>query len=327
MASTVGRYRISALDVVPLDARHLPDAAALACKRYKGLRETAPIMPPRYERPRVVEPMLQDIAASAPGVAAVYEGRLVGFLTGYTMPVFRGKCAAYSPAWAHGAVAADARRVYEAMYAALADRWVTDGCLTHLVGTLAHEGALLKTWHWLGFGMFAADAARDLSPLNTPVAGYEVRRAGQQDAAICAALAGALQHHLASSPTYLVTDGDDGSSCRGWLADPSHALWLAHSEGEAVAYLRIESANEDACALIQDEGTASITGAYTVPQARGQGVGSALLDRALAWARARGYARCAVDFEPMNVLAKRFWLRHFQPVCYALMRHIDERIR
>jgi len=28
----------------------------------------------------------------------------------------------------------------------------------------------------------------------------------------------------------------------------------------------------------------------------------------------------------MNVLATRFWLRHFQPVCYALARQIDERV-
>jgi hypothetical protein len=33
-----------------------------------------------------------------------------------------------------------------------------------------------------------------------------------------------------------------------------------------------------------------------------------------------------VDFEPMNVVAARFWLRHFQPVSCAVMRHVDERI-
>lgn len=28
----------------------------------------------------------------------------------------------------------------------------------------------------------------------------------------------------------------------------------------------------------------------------------------------------------MNYLAARFWMRHFQPVSYALVRQIDERI-
>jgi GNAT superfamily N-acetyltransferase len=314
------------LDVVPLQVRHLPGATALACRRYRALRETVPSLPPRYEDPQVVLPMLRDLATGAPGVAAVRGGRLVGFLAAFLLPGFRGKRATYSPEWANAAEGAETRRMYETMYTSLAAHWVSDGALTHLIGALAHDRATLEAWHWLGFGMLAADAVRDLSPLPHPAAEVETRRAGQQDAEVCMPLQAALQRHLASSPTYLFTEGDDGSSYTGWLADPAHALWLAYQDGKAVAYLRIEPANEDACTLIRDPGTASITGAYTMPQARGGGIGSALLDRALGWAREEGYVRCAVDFEPMNVLAARFWLRHFRPVCYALARQIDDRI-
>ncbi len=312
-------------DIVPLEAHHLPDAAALACRRYAALREAVPIMPPRYEDPQIVLPMLRDLSARAPGVAAMRGGRLVGFLTGYQLPTFRGKQAAYSPTWANGAEGIDARYIYEAMYTALAARWVAEGYLTHLVGNLAHEDELVVAWQWLGFGMLAADAVRDLSPLPHKNAAVEIRRAGQQDAEVCTMLEAALRRHLSSSPTYLVTEEEDGSSCARRLADPRHALWLAYEGGEAVSYLRVQPANEDACTLIQDPDTASITGAYTVPGARGVGIGAALLDRALAWARERGYARCAVDFEPMNILAARFWLCHFQPVCYTLARQIDDR--
>jgi len=316
---------IPAFNIVPLQAEHLTDAAALVSRRYRALREVVPAMPPHYEDPQAILPMLHHLAGSTPGIAALRGGRLVGFLSGYLLPAFRGKPAAYSPEWANGAAGADVRRIYEAMYTALAARWVADGHLTHVIGTLAHESELVEMWHWLGFGMLAADAVRDLSPLAGPTAEIEIRRAGEQDAGVCTALEAALQHHLASSPTYLVTEKDASSSYASWLADPAHALWLAYQDGEAMAYLRIEPANEDACTLIQDPGTASITGAYTMPHARGGDVGSALLDRALAWARTEGYVRCAVDFEPMNVLAARFWLRHFQPVCYALTRQIDER--
>jgi GNAT superfamily N-acetyltransferase len=318
---------IPALDIVPLQAEHLADAAALVSRRYRALREAVPAMPPRYEDAQAILPMLRHLAGSVPGIAALHGGQLVGFLSGYLLPSFRGQPAAYSPEWANGAEGADARRIYETMYTSLAARWVADGYLAHVIGTLAHDSDLLEMWHWLGLGMLAADAVRDLSPPTGPTAEVEVRRADQQDAEVCTALEAALQRHLASSPTYLVTEGGDSFSHARWLADPAHALWLAYQDGEAVAHLRIEPANEDACTLIQDPATASITGAYTMPHARGAGVGSALLDRALAWARAEGYVRCAVDFEPMNVLAVRFWLRHFQPVCYALSRQIDARIR
>ncbi len=77
--------------------------------------------------------------------------------------------------------------------------------------------------------------------------------------------------------------------------------------------------------LIYDEKTTSISGAFTREKARGGGIATALLNRSLEWAHAAGYERCAVDFEPMNPLATRFWLRHFEPVCYTLIRHVDKR--
>jgi hypothetical protein len=54
----------------------------------------------------------------------------------------------------------------------------------------------------------------------------------------------------------------------------------------------------------------------------GSGVATALLNRALEWARAEGYTRCAVDFEAANVPARRFWLRYFQPAALSFYRHI-----
>jgi GNAT superfamily N-acetyltransferase len=59
--------------------------------------------------------------------------------------------------------------------------------------------------------------------------------------------------------------------------------------------VRIGPANEDASSMVQDAGTACITGAYVAPRVRGQGVMTALLDRALASAREEGDERCAVD--------------------------------
>jgi hypothetical protein len=51
-----------------------------------------------------------------------------------------------------------------------------------------------------------------------------------------------------------------------------------------------------------------------------------LLDQALMSARALGYERCAVPFEPMNILGTRFWLKFFKPVCFSIVRYIDERV-
>ena len=88
----------------------------------------------------------------------------------------------------------------------------------------------------------------------------------------------------------------------------------------------IGPANADACAVIQDDKTASITMAFTRESVRNKGVAMALLNRSLEWSCSQGYERCAVDFETMNFLASRFWCKWFEPVCYSLVRCIDERV-
>jgi GNAT superfamily N-acetyltransferase len=107
-----------------------------------------------------------------------------------------------------------------------------------------------------------------------------------------------------------------------WLADPANALWLAYEKAQPVASMSIGPANPEACAVIQDSSTASIIHAFTQEGSRGKGFATVLLDRCLEWARTQGYGRCAVDFETMNYLGARFWLRWFQPVCFSLLRSV-----
>jgi predicted GNAT family acetyltransferase len=80
------------------------------------------------------------------------------------------------------------------------------------------------------------------------------------------------------------------------------------------------------CTIIYDEKTTSIYAAFTKERVRGEGIATVLLDHALMSARATGYERCAVPFEPMNLIGTRFWLKYFKPVCYSVLRHIDDRI-
>ena len=119
---------------------------------------------------------------------------------------------------------------------------------------------------------------------------------------------------------------EDAASFSGdaWLADPENALWFAYQGDEPVGYLGMTPSSRDACTIIRDPGTASIVKAYTLPEARGSGVATALLNHALAWAREQGYARCSVDFESMNPPARRFWLRCFKPVVVSLLRVVNE---
>jgi GNAT superfamily N-acetyltransferase len=311
-------------DIVTLQDIHLEDAARLAGQRYRALCAQVPVLPLRYGDVDTLLPKLQRILDAGPAVVALQDQHVVGFMAAWLTPSFRGRRASFSPEWANGAVLEDSSRILEAMYTHVASAWAATGYATHLVSTLASDTGAITGWPWMGFGMVAADAVRDLSPVQgTDAAGVSIRRAGIEDLEEFMDLEGALARYLADAPTFLVgASADSEAEAASLLEDPEKVVWLATQEGRPIAYLLIGPASEDASTIIYDEGTCSITGAYTRPEARGSGAATALLNRALAWAREEGYSRCAVDFEPMNPLARRFWLRSFAPVCYSFGRSI-----
>jgi GNAT superfamily N-acetyltransferase len=215
------------------------------------------------------------------------------------------------------------------MYAHLSSKWIANGCFIHLVTVLAHDQEMIDSLFWLGFGMVAVDALRDLHNVHEgrPSTEVEIRRADLDDLELVMSLNAEYQRYMAGSPIYLaLVNRSEKGYHEKWLSNPSNALWLASYEGEIVSYMKIGPFSEDAAYVISDEKTASITGAYTKENHRGKGIGTTLLNQSLSWARSEGYERCAVDFEPENVLGSSFWLKHFKPICFSLIRQIDHRI-
>lgn len=310
--------------VVPLRDHHLEEAATLVAVRHRREGQHVPVLPGRFEDPDLLLPPLRRLAGEAEGVVATEGDQLVGLLLGMVLPDFKGIRSIYVPEWSHAAVGEGRRRVYEAMYAEVAARWVADGCSLHAITLLAHDEVAFDAWNWLGFGMLVVDAVRDLTPVEGPLPELDVWRAGPDDVETALAFDRALAAYLNEPPTFLLgSEPMDRAEHVAWLEDPDRALWVASRQGEPVGVLGLQPSNPTAAATPQGEGAVSITRAFTRPSARGQDVGTALLARAIEWARAAGYLRCVVDFESANVLGSRFWLRHFEPVCYSLMRVVD----
>lgn len=67
--------------------------------------------------------------------------------------------------------------------------------------------------------------------------------------------------------------------------------------------------------------------AGTIPEVRGQGVGSLLTHKGFSYASEKGYKYCITDWRMTNILASRFWPKQgFRPIAYRLNRKIDSRI-
>jgi GNAT superfamily N-acetyltransferase len=315
------------LKTIPLGEEHLEDAAMLVSNRYRRLCEYEPHLPQRYADVSNLLPLLRNILnGSGIGVATFKGNRLVGFLTGWQMPSFRGKRSTYSPEWANAADLENSAYIYEEMYSHLAATWVADKYVAHYISLFPNDVAALRAWHWMGFGMISIDAIRGLDPLQGQDTIVTIRRAEFKDIEQVVELHEKLRVYMKGTPVFLLTDKKDRSYHEEWLRNPDKVVWLAYWKDEPVAFLRLGPADDDVCTIIVDEKTSSIYAAFTKEKVRKEGIATALLDHALKSAQVSGYERCVVSFEPMNLLGTRFWLKYFKSVCYSVVRYIDDRV-
>lgn len=315
------------IQIIPFKTEHLEEAAVLVSNRYQELRAQVPLLPTSYSEVNRLVPLLQEILnISGDGVAAIDEGRLVGFLTAWILPSFRGRRSIYSPEWANAADLQNSSRIYEEMYSHLASNWVADKCTAHYISLFPVDTKALKAWHWLGFGMISIDAICGMDRLEEDDEDFLIRRAELGDLEDVIGLHEALRQYMNKSPIFLPTEKKDQSFFEDWLRNPDTVIWMAFQNNEPVAMMRMGPADDDVCTIIQEEKTTSIYAAFTKEQAREKGIASAVLAKALKAGKDLGYERCAVTFEPMNLIGTHFWFKYFDPVCYSLVRHLDSRL-
>ncbi len=312
--------------LVPLAAQHVPAAAALVTTGVARLREQVPVLPAQWADERVVGRLVRALAERGSGLALQAEdGTLLGFQAATLLDGHGGRWA-YTPDIAHATAGIpDTDRAIERLYAGLAERWVQEACVEHVVTVLADDGAALAAFGRLGFAPHVVDLVRDLGPVDGASLpdGGDVRRAVPGDAPAVLELHAALVRHLRSAPVFLrIPNAPALEMQRRRIADPTGAVFVATVDDRPVAFLRIGPSADDVATIVRDKATASITGAFTVPELRGTGIGSALLAEAVAWAREARYVRCAVDHEAANGEASRFWSRHATPVAISLARRL-----
>jgi GNAT superfamily N-acetyltransferase len=318
------------LDIVPLRKEHMEAAAALVADRYRSERNLNPLFPEQYGNPAAVLPLLNFKAEEQFGVAAVRDGKTAGFLLSFPFSSW-GVPAVWIPDCGHGAENPDRGYLYRRMYAVLAEQWVKKGHLKHLVMTFGNERETIDAFFAMGFGMSNVDALRDLSPVPQSPLNIEIQQAGPEDFDTMMNYRELMCRHLAASPVFLFIPAqarDIGAGeFRRQLADKDAAVWLARQQGKVIGCMRVVPSSQcDFRMPTFDKDICGISLAFTDVVCRQKGVAAALLNRVLVWAAEKGYTRCAVDFESANIPASRFWLSHFQPACYTLLRTIEGRI-
>lgn len=319
------------------DESLLEPAADLLAARHARDVVHQPLLPRRFNDPAVARTALATLwlHEHTSGVAAWQNGRLAGYLVGeIKIDTFRGRSV-----WLQlpgQALAEDQpAELLADLYAEAAPQWLRWGAFSHYVMIPAADEAGQAVWFSLSFGQEQAVALRALQgplPTKPDLPGLEVRLVTRSDEKqLVEEMAPLLSSHMSESPVWGVAlpeyDRVRRAGYSEMLADEDVYIWGAFEQGHMLAYqiyLPVTQSDED---MIVPKQCCLLELAATRPEARGRGIGQALLARGLAHARQKGDTTCLLDWRTTNREARRFWLdMGFQPVAYRLVRQVDSRI-
>jgi Sortase and related acyltransferases len=248
---------------------------------------------------------------------------------GLPIPNFKGsQRGIYCPEWSHAVICNNRSEVYQKLYGEASAIWVQNGCLNHAISIMAHDDEAMNIWFWNGFGLHVVDAVRDLDCLPGNINNdVEIRKSNSDDIEKIVPLFLEYKKYMASSPIYLpLMHIENAEDIKQWLENPDNTLWLGLNKGNIIAMMEVSYKKSNDAQILSDEGTVSIGITYTRDNFRGHGITKSLLQEAIQEALLKGYKRCAVVFESQNSSGRNFWLKYFKPVCYSLVRKVDDRI-
>jgi GNAT superfamily N-acetyltransferase len=311
------------LTIVGLDDATIEAAGALIASEHAEARRAHPGLPPTFAGAEACTAALQRLRDSGhTGLVASKRGRPLAVMTG----IARGDHARLpAEGFAVAPDLEDPTTVLARLYGELAPELVAAGMLRHYIDHVVLP-PLDTALSNLGFGRHHVYASQPAAPRSSP-AGVRVRVGGTDDLAAVARLALVEIRFRATPPVY----GRAVPRTLEEVLDHHRALHqagathlLATVDGRDVGLLTIELTSP--APRLCPDGQPYIGPTATNPDARGRGVGRALVDTTLTWAHAHGYRWVSVDFEPANPLSRPFWLGNgFRPIGYGVLRSIDAR--
>ena len=123
------------------EARYRSEAANLFRQNFKSLRRTVPALPDRLENPKEVSSMLDYLFQRCPGVIAVEDDCLVGYLEWFVVERFweTTRISAYVLEWGHATIDDRKPAIYRALYRAATEQWSAVECSVYAITLLAHD--------------------------------------------------------------------------------------------------------------------------------------------------------------------------------------------
>lgn len=318
--------KIIRLDYQHLNEEHVEQALEIVLAGYREERQAVPCLPAEESIVDNLWEMISSLFARSSGLAAVKDGKLLGFISGVEREQLFGKDKGiYCPLYGHGAVKTNRAEIYQDMYTQAAQMWVEKDLYSHVLTLYAHDRQTIDTWFWLGFGLRCVDAIRSTEAIEAKSHSVVIRKGEGQDIAALRDIMTDFAMFWPGSPTFMPNGTEDViQNYTQWFQKTNRHFWVAYLEGKAVGQIRIQPGAETF--VSEHPGVMNITSAFVGKKYRTGGIGLMLLAEVQRWLKQNGYYLCGVDFESFNVPGSRFWNRYFTPYTYSVVRRIDERI-
>ena len=320
------------IEVFNFKPDYIKTAAQIFIERYNRLGKTYLNLPLKYIDLEYVSSKLKAIINDNPSCVALQDGVLVGYLAGFAnISSLKGRSrGVYIPEWAHGSInTEDKEKIYIKLYSHLSKIWIAEKNNTHMITYYAEDVKLNELFHRFGFGLLVIDGYRTLFPLkvyDNPA--FNIRRARKEDMKILSHFNELICKHLRDAPTFLYSSSSQKTleQIEKDFFGSDLITFVAEYNGKIVSVIRAMLNEGPGCEIVQDIGTLGVNFGYTLPEMRGSGIASLLLNELIKWGKKNDMKRCVVDFESQNIEACNFWLKYFQPICYSGIRKIDDRI-
>lgn len=309
-----------------LDGATVERAGALVAREHAAARQLRPELPAGFADAGVCAAALQRLRASGHrGLVATSHGHTLAVMTVTVRPHPAGGRYARLPpeGFAVDPDLADPTGVLAVAFGELAPPLIADGVLRYY---LVHAALprLPEALSNLGFGRDGAYGVQPAAPRPASCA-VAVRVAGAGDLETIARLALVEIQHRSAPPMFAPRQDRPVAGLvaeHRALREAGAVHLLASLDGHDAGLLTIELTSP--VPRLCPDGQPYIGPTATLPGARRQSVGRALVDAALTWAHAHGYQTISVDFDTANPLSRPFWLNAgFHPAGYGVRRLID----
>lgn len=310
--------------IVDFKREHIEEAQTLTRADYERERARATALPDAEDMLK-----LDEFAENGMGVAAFEEGKMAGYLCAVEPfdHVFRATDVkgVFSPMGANAAVQENRERVYAAMYACAAEKWVRAGAVSHAVCLYAHDVAAQRQLFQYGFGLRCVDSIRLMEPIVcAPQPAYTFSELPPDEFAAVYPMEVLLNRHYHKSPFFMNREMEDCDDFCKRCVNEGDRCFVARDREKVCAYLKISAQGETF--ITEAPRYRHITGAFCLEEYRGKGVYQSLLRYVTDVLKKEGYTRLGVDFESINPVAHRFWSKYFTAYTHGVVRRVDERI-